>query len=142
GSLPTLEEQIKTKLQITKDELERCGRGVPEDESERLSFLVEIIQKFNLDIAHVTQGEESVSLTKTPKLFTRVRTCFNIWQKELDESIIRFNATLKSEIEEFEEFHRGRELPGFINYKTFEAIVKEKIENMEDPARNILKTVT
>ncbi|XP_073440805.1 interferon-induced GTP-binding protein Mx-like [Dendrobates tinctorius] len=142
GSLPTLEDQIKTKLQITKEELERCGRGVPEDESERLSFLVEIIQQFNLDIAHVTQGEESVSLTKTPKLFTRVRSCFNIWQEELDESIIRFNSSLKSEIEEFEKFHRGRELPGFINYKTFEAIVKEKIENMEDPARSILKTVT
>ncbi|KAM4043989.1 interferon-induced GTP-binding protein Mx-like [Anomaloglossus baeobatrachus] len=141
-SLPSLEDQIKDKLQITKDELEKCGRGVPEDESEKLSFLVEKIQQFNLDIAHATQGEESVSLTKTPKLFSRVRTCFNTWQTQLDDSIRSFNATLKEEIEEFEKFHRGRELPGFINYKTFEAIVKEKIGYMEDPAREVLKTVT
>ncbi|XP_056415674.1 interferon-induced GTP-binding protein Mx1-like [Hyla sarda] len=141
-SLPTLEDQIKTKLQATKDELEKCGRGVPEDESERLSFLVERIQQFNLDIAQVIQGEESVSLTKTPKLFSRVRTFFNTWQGELDDSIRRFNAVLKDEIEEFEKLHRGRELPGFINYKTFEAIVKEKIGAMEDPAREVLKTVT
>ncbi|XP_075710742.1 interferon-induced GTP-binding protein Mx1-like [Rhinoderma darwinii] len=141
-SLPTLEDQIKNKLQITKDELEKCGRGVPEDESERLSFLVEKIQQFNLDIAHVTQGEEFVSLNRTPKLFARVRTFFNTWQLELDESIMRFNSVLKDEIDEFEKLHRGRELPGFINYKTFEAIIKEKIENMEDPARDVLKTVT
>ncbi|KAM4045253.1 interferon-induced GTP-binding protein Mx2-like [Anomaloglossus baeobatrachus] len=141
-TLPTLEDQIKTKLQISKDELEKCGRGVPEDESERLSFLVEKIQQFNLDIAHATQGEESVSLTKTPKLFSRVRACFDIWQKDLDKSIIKFNYTLKNEIEEFEKFHRGRELPGFVNYKTFEIIIKEKIGNMEDPAKSVLKMVT
>ncbi|XP_066455296.1 interferon-induced GTP-binding protein Mx1-like [Eleutherodactylus coqui] len=140
-SLPTLEEQIKTKLQITKDELEKCGKGVPEDESERLSFLVEKIQQFNQEIAHVTQGEESVSITKNPKLFARVRSYFNTWQIELDEAIMRFNSVLKEEIEEFEKLHRGRELPGFINYKTFEAIVKEKLGNMEDPARDVLKTV-
>ncbi|XP_044140202.1 interferon-induced GTP-binding protein Mx2-like [Bufo gargarizans] len=141
-SLPALEDQIKNKLQITKDEMEKCGRGVPEDESERLAFLVEKIQQFNLDIAYVIQGEEFVSLTKTPKLVARVRTCFNTWQNELDKCIMRFNAVLKDEIEEFEKFHRGRELPGFINYKSFEAIVKEKIGNMEDPAREVLKTVT
>ncbi|XP_073526938.1 interferon-induced GTP-binding protein Mx-like [Phyllobates terribilis] len=141
-SLPSLDDQIKSKLQITKDELEKSGKGVPEDECERLSFLVEKIQQFNLEIAQATLGEESVSLTKIPKLFARVRTCFNIWQKELDDSILSFNSTLKEEIEEFEKFHRGRELPGFINYKTFEAIVKEKIGNLEDPAKEVLKTVT
>lgn len=141
-SLPTLENQIKTKLHITKDELEKCGRGVPEDESERLSFLVEKIQQFNQEIASVIQGEESVSLTKTPKLFARVRTYFNTWQNELDESIMRFHSALKGEIEEFLELHRGRELLRFINYKTFEAIVKERIGNIEDPARDVLKTVT
>ncbi|KAM3935766.1 interferon-induced GTP-binding protein Mx1-like isoform 1-T2 [Leptodactylus fuscus] len=140
-SLPALEDQIKNKLQITKDELEKCGRGVPEDESERLSFLVEKIQQFNLDIAHVTQGEEYVSLTRTPKLFAKVRKFFNTWQNELDEAIKMYNSVLKEEIEEFEKLHRGRELPGFINYKTFEAIVKEKIGDMEDPARDVLKNV-
>ncbi|XP_071994904.1 interferon-induced GTP-binding protein Mx1-like [Engystomops pustulosus] len=141
-SLPALEDQIKEKLQNTKDELEKCGLGVPEDESESLAFLVEKIQQFNLDIAYVIQGEESVSLTKTPKLFARVRKFFNTWQDELDDSIMEFNSKLKDEIKEYEKLHRGRELPGFINYKTFEAIVKEKIGNMEDPARDVLKAVT
>ncbi|MEE6514993.1 hypothetical protein FKM82_023466 [Ascaphus truei] len=141
-SLPSLEDQIKNKLQITKEELDRCGTGVPEDESGRLAFLVDKIQQFNQDIVRVTQGEEPVSLTKTPKLFAKVRDLFNTWQDELDETITEFNSTLEEEVSEFEAMHRGRELPGFINYKTFEAIVKDKIRNLEDPAREILKKVT
>ncbi|XP_075053380.1 interferon-induced GTP-binding protein Mx3-like [Mixophyes fleayi] len=140
-SLPTLEDQIKNKLHITKDELDRCGKGVPEDESDKITFLVEKIQLFNQDIVRVTQGEEFVSSKKDPKLFAEVRRYFNNWQDELDDSIMQFNEELRDEVEEFEKLHRGRELPGFINYKTFEAIVKDKIGNMEDPAREVMKTV-
>ncbi|XP_075053378.1 interferon-induced GTP-binding protein Mx3-like [Mixophyes fleayi] len=140
-SLPNLEDQIKNKLQTTKDDLDRCGKGVPENESDKITFLVEKIQQFNQDIVRVTQGEELVSATKTPKLYTKVRRFFSNWQTKLDKSIMQFNKVLHEEIEEYENMHRGKELPGFINYKTFEAIVKEKIGNMEDPARDTLKRV-
>ncbi|XP_063812673.1 interferon-induced GTP-binding protein Mx1-like isoform X2 [Pseudophryne corroboree] len=140
-SLPTLEEQIKDKLQSTRDELEKCGKGVPENEGDKLAFLVEKIQQFNQEIAQVTQGEEFLPSRKNPKLFAKVRTFFNTWQEELDQSIMRFNTALRDEVDEYEKVHRGRELPGFINYKTFEAIVKDKIGKMEDPARGVLKAV-
>uniref|UniRef100_A0A8C6V0J1 Interferon-induced GTP-binding protein Mx n=1 Tax=Neogobius melanostomus TaxID=47308 RepID=A0A8C6V0J1_9GOBI len=35
--------------------------------------------------------------------------------------------------------YRGKELPGFINYKTFEAMVKEQIKQLEEPAVKRLK---
>lgn len=38
--------------------------------------------------------------------------------------------------------HRGMELPGFSNYRTFESIVKEYIEELEKPALKLLKGVT
>uniref|UniRef100_A0A8C5LZ70 Uncharacterized protein n=2 Tax=Leptobrachium leishanense TaxID=445787 RepID=A0A8C5LZ70_9ANUR len=141
-SLPTLEEQIKDKLQNTREDLNRCGTGVPEDENEQLAFLVDKIQQFNQCIVRATQGEEFISLTKTPKLFGKVRNLFNTWQDNLDEKIEEYNVALKEEIAEFETLHRGRELPGFVNYKTFEAIVKEKISNIEEPARETLQNVT
>ncbi|KAM4796608.1 interferon-induced GTP-binding protein Mx1-like [Rhinophrynus dorsalis] len=141
-SLPTLEEQIKSKLQVTKQELDKCGTGVPADASDQLAFLVDKIQQFNQDIVRATQGEENVSSSKTPKLFTKVRALFNTWQDELDNSTEQFNNDLEEEISEFENLHRGRELPGFINYKTFEAIVKDKIGTMEEPAKEALKTIT
>ncbi|MEQ2183062.1 hypothetical protein GOODEAATRI_028767 [Goodea atripinnis] len=48
---------------------------------------------------------------------------------------------IESEVEEYEERYRGRELPGFINYKTFEVMVKEQIRLLEEPAIRKLKDV-
>lgn len=52
------------------------------------------------------------------------------------------NAKIDSEIKEHEQKYRGRELPGFINYKTFEVMVKEQIKQMEEPAVKKLKDVS
>lgn len=46
------------------------------------------------------------------------------------------------EIEKFENRYRGRELPGFVNYKTFEIIIKQQIRELEEPAVDMLRTVT
>lgn len=51
------------------------------------------------------------------------------------------NSRLEKEVEEYEERYRGRELPGFINYKTFESLVKEQIKQLEEPAVKRLKDV-
>lgn len=37
--------------------------------------------------------------------------------------------------------YRGRELPGFINYKTFEFMVKEQVKELEEPAVRRLKDI-
>lgn len=54
---------------------------------------------------------------------------------------VAVNQSLEEEVEEYEERYRGRELPGFINYKTFEFMVKEQIKELEEPAVRILKDV-
>lgn len=51
------------------------------------------------------------------------------------------NDRLEKEVEEYEERYRGRELPGFINYKTFESMVKEQVKQLEEPAVQRLKAV-
>lgn len=43
---------------------------------------------------------------------------------------------------EYERKYRGRELPGFVNYKTFEGMVKEQIKQLEEPAVLKLKEVS
>lgn len=44
-------------------------------------------------------------------------------------------------MEAYEDKYRGRELPGFINYKTFEVMVKEQIKQLEEPAVKKLKDI-
>lgn len=41
----------------------------------------------------------------------------------------------------YEDQYRGREFPGFINYRTFEDIIKEQILDLEEPAIVILNNV-
>ncbi|XP_063809930.1 interferon-induced GTP-binding protein Mx-like [Pseudophryne corroboree] len=134
-SLPSLEHQLKQKLQKTNDELEKCGQIVPDDEQERFTFLLDMINQFNQDIVSVTQGEE-----ENPKLYAKLRDSYSDWQTKLDGCYDY--TTRKDEVEEFVKLQRGRELPPFINYKTFEAIVKKEIGSMQDPATEVLKAVT
>jgi len=47
--------------------------------------------------------------------------------------------TLRDEVEEYVRTRRGKELPGFVNYRTFENIVKKHIEELEEPALKLLK---
>lgn len=61
-------------------------------------------------------------------------THFQIWNTAVNWNIERGVA-------QYERTYRGRELPGFINYKTFEGMVKEQIKQLEEPAVLKLKEV-
>uniref|UniRef100_A0A8C1Z9W4 Uncharacterized protein n=1 Tax=Cyprinus carpio TaxID=7962 RepID=A0A8C1Z9W4_CYPCA len=112
-SLPRLEEQIETKLDETQKELEAYGNGPPSDPAERLSFFIDKVTAFTHDMFNLTTGEEV--------------KCIYFIEKEVDN---------------YEAKYRGRELPGFINYKTFEGLVREQIKLLEKPALKTLKTVS
>lgn len=49
---------------------------------------------------------------------------------------------LYKEVYTFEMQYRGRELPGFVNYKTFENIIRRQIKTLEEPAMEMLHKVT
>uniref|UniRef100_A0A8C8UIX7 GED domain-containing protein n=1 Tax=Peromyscus maniculatus bairdii TaxID=230844 RepID=A0A8C8UIX7_PERMB len=50
--------------------------------------------------------------------------------------------SLYNEVWKFEKHYRGRELPGFVNYKTFETIIRNQIKVLEEPAVDMLHRVT
>ncbi|XP_074851998.1 interferon-induced GTP-binding protein Mx1-like [Carettochelys insculpta] len=141
-SLPTLEKQIKDKLQVTNNKLQKCGTGVPESVEEQMLFLVEKLKHFNQDIMNSVQGDEFVHGKKKQRLFTKVRKCFNEWETSVNDSTLCVRDIMKEEVWGFENLYRGRELPGFVNYKTFEAIVRQQMVMLKPPAITVLKTVT
>ncbi|KAL6481073.1 hypothetical protein MHYP_G00091530 [Metynnis hypsauchen] len=140
-SLPRLEEQIEAKLAETQAELERYGNGPPTEPAERIYFLIDKVTAFNQDALNLTIGEE---LKTTPHLniFSKLRRTFSSWKDQLDDSGETFNKRIEKEVGAYEEKYRGRELPGFINYKTFEVMVKEQIKKLEEPAIRKLKEVS
>uniref|UniRef100_A0A3Q1JRY5 Interferon-induced GTP-binding protein Mx n=1 Tax=Anabas testudineus TaxID=64144 RepID=A0A3Q1JRY5_ANATE len=140
-SLPRLEEQIEEKLAQTQAELERYGTGPPSDAAERLLFLIDKITTFCQDVSNLTTGEE-LKFGDKLNVFSMLRNEFGRWNDHLDRSGENFNKRIEREVAEHEERYRGRELPGFINYKTFEVMVKEQIKQLEEPAVKKLKDVS
>ncbi|KAF4119069.1 interferon-induced GTP-binding protein MxB [Onychostoma macrolepis] len=140
-SLPRLEEQIEAKLAETQKELEAYGNGPPTDLGERLSFLVDKVTAFTRDTLNLTVGEE-VKCAPDILIFPELRQEFAKWNSFLDNSGYLFNKKIEKEVDNYETKYRGRELPGFINYKTFEGLVKDQIKLLEEPALKTLKTTS
>uniref|UniRef100_A0A672M9W7 Interferon-induced GTP-binding protein MxA-like n=1 Tax=Sinocyclocheilus grahami TaxID=75366 RepID=A0A672M9W7_SINGR len=140
-SLPHLEEQIENKLAETQKELEKYGNGPPSDPAERLSFFIDKVTAFTQDMFNLTTGEE-VKCASDLLIFPELRDEFLKWNSFLDRLGVSFNKKIEKQVGNYEAKYRGRELPGFINYKTFEGLVREQIKLLEEPALKTLKTVS
>ncbi|XP_062432325.1 interferon-induced GTP-binding protein Mx-like [Rhea pennata] len=139
-TLPTLENQIRSELQKTLQELQKYRRGIPTTESDKLLFLTDLIKLYNEDIAHSMHGEEHLSGNEV-RLFTKIRREFQNWEGVLQDSSIKVTKIVPKKVWKYEAQYRGRELPGFTSYRTFEDIIKEQIMKLEEPAVAILNTV-
>lgn len=140
-SLPLLENQIKKCHQTASEELQKYGADIPEDDNEKTFFLIDKINTFNQDITAIVQGEENV-VEGECRLFTRIREEFFSWSNEIEKNFQSGYDILYNEVWKFEKQYRGRELPGFVNYKTFENIIRSQIKVLEEPAVEMLHKVT
>ncbi|NXF04323.1 MX protein, partial [Smithornis capensis] len=139
-TLPSLESQIRETLQRTLQELQRYNTRTPRTESEKLMFLTELIKLFNQDISRTMRGEEQL-FGEEVRLFTKIRREFQTWGVILMECAVKAKKTVPGKAWRYEDQYRGREFPGFTNYRTFEDIIKEQIIELEEPAIEILNNV-
>ncbi|NWU53869.1 MX protein, partial [Dromas ardeola] len=139
-TLPTLENQIREVLQKTLQDLQKYRRGTPRTDSEKLIFLTDLIKLFNQDISQVIRGEEQLFGNEI-RLFTKIRREFRTWEVTLLECAAKVKKNVPSKVWKYEDQYRGREFPGFTNYRTFEDIIKEQIIELEEPAVEILNNV-
>nr|P33238.1 RecName: Full=Interferon-induced GTP-binding protein Mx; AltName: Full=Interferon-inducible Mx protein [Anas platyrhynchos]CAA79731.1 Mx protein [Anas platyrhynchos] len=139
-TLPTIESQIREVLQKSVQELQKYRRGTPTIETEKLAFLTDLIKLFNQDVSRVICGEEHLFGNEI-RLFAKLRKEFQTWGLLLLENAAKVQKSIPSKMWKYEDQYRGREFPGFINYRTFEDIIKEQILDLEEPAIVILNNV-
>uniref|UniRef100_A0A8C6HP24 Interferon-induced GTP-binding protein Mx1 n=1 Tax=Mus spicilegus TaxID=10103 RepID=A0A8C6HP24_MUSSI len=140
-SLPLLEDQINSSHQSASEELQKYGADIPEDDRTRMSFLVNKISAFNRNIMNLIQAQETVSEGDS-RLFTKLRNEFLAWDDHIEEHLKKDSPEVQSKMKEFENQYRGRELPGFVDYKAFESIIKKRVKALEEYAVNMLRRVT
>ncbi|NXI42544.1 MX protein, partial [Galbula dea] len=139
-ALPALENQIREMLQKTLQELQKYRRGTPSTDSEKLIFLTDMIKFFNHEVSQTTHGEEQLFGSEM-RLFAKIRKEFQGWAVLLLQCADQVKKNVPTRARKYEEQYRGRELPAFSNYRTFEDIIKEQIMDLEMPAIEILKNV-
>uniref|UniRef100_A0A8C7VAE7 Interferon-induced GTP-binding protein Mx n=1 Tax=Oryzias sinensis TaxID=183150 RepID=A0A8C7VAE7_9TELE len=140
-SLPRLEEQIETKLKQTQPKLDNLGCGPPSEPSEKLGFLIDKVTSFTQDAVYLSKGEDLRCGYKS-KIFSVLRQRFASWNLLIEDSGTTFSCNIEKEVAQYDRKYRGKELPGFINYKTFEAMVQEQVKQLEEPAVLKLKEVS
>lgn len=137
-SLPYLENQIRESHRQATNELSLCGTNVPNNDSERMMFLINKIKKFQCCIQQLVDGEE-VLCKKDARLCNQVRETFANWDDVLRRNIENVKGVMHDEVSKYEKQYRGNELLGFVNYKTFAVIVQEYIDRLVQPAVDMLQ---
>ncbi|KAF3855947.1 hypothetical protein F7725_016670 [Dissostichus mawsoni] len=104
-----------------------------------------LAEKLTLELVHhikmllvLTMCEQIEKKLKTTQ--ANLDKCGHGPPPDATERIVHWN--IEKEVNQYERKYRGRELPGFISYKTFEGMVKEQIKQLEGPALLKLKGVT
>ncbi|XP_071994905.1 interferon-induced GTP-binding protein Mx-like isoform X1 [Engystomops pustulosus] len=140
-TLPSIDQQIRSKLREAEEQLRRIGSGVPDSEEEKAQFIIARIRDFDDGILKVVNGDEEGD-SEELKLFKNLRKLFDSWEREIKNSCAEFVNEMRKEKDVYENLYRGRELVGFINYKKFENIMRKHVVTFQVPATQLLHEVT
>ncbi|XP_071994911.1 interferon-induced GTP-binding protein Mx1-like isoform X2 [Engystomops pustulosus] len=140
-TLPSIDQQIRSKLREAEEQLRRIGCGVPDSEAEMAQFIIARVRDFDDGILKIINGDEE-GHSEDLKLFKNVRKYFDSWETEIKNVCAEFVNQMRNENNVYENRYRGRELVGFINYRKFENIMRKHIVKFESPATNLLHEVT
>ncbi|XP_059824739.1 interferon-induced GTP-binding protein Mx-like [Hypanus sabinus] len=141
-TLPSIQNEIQCKIADTNKELQRLGRRVPVDDEEKMSFLIDKIRGYIEDIVNVTSGEYTKDYSDNDRLYSMACTAFGDWNDLLISEQAETEKVMKAKVTEHFAKSRGRELPGFTNYKIFESLARNLILKMQPHSLTMLKEIS
>uniref|UniRef100_A0A4W3JA90 Interferon-induced GTP-binding protein Mx-like n=1 Tax=Callorhinchus milii TaxID=7868 RepID=A0A4W3JA90_CALMI len=138
--LPKFEKELSDRIYTITQELKYYGEGVPDTENEKITFLIQKINTFGQHVVSLALGEEPETFIQKERCYSKVRKEFQQWKVYLNHAL--HQCEYQQQQQQKVRMYRGRELPGFTNYKTFEAIIKQQVCRLEQPAMLKLKNIT
>ncbi|KAJ8005563.1 hypothetical protein DPEC_G00119240 [Dallia pectoralis] len=122
-SLPEISEKIKNMLGDVRNKLNKLRRDHPQDASEKRKCLMKVITDFNEKITQLSNGD---TFTRD-NLFVLMRKEFTHWMECLTNTEANYSNHVQQVSAEYDEQHRGSELPGFSNYSVFRQVVQKLV---------------
>ncbi|XP_016117444.1 interferon-induced GTP-binding protein Mx1-like [Sinocyclocheilus grahami] len=136
-SLPSLTEQIQTRLLNVQRDLKSYEQGPPLEEEMMGPFLSEIILEFSDQINELSRTGHS----KDKNIYISLRPVFKKWDIYLRSTEVSFKARVTEMIEKYNEIHRGRELLTFSEFCEYECVIQNHVAALQEPAMATLKDV-
>ncbi|KAI1899078.1 hypothetical protein AGOR_G00057780 [Albula goreensis] len=137
SSLPIICEDVKKILWDTKKALSQFEKGPPLEPHKMKSYLINIMVEFNSKIDRLCSGE----VFNKENLYCEMRDEFEKWKAHLDGTKEGFQRSMWQTVNEYERTHRGSELPGFSNYKVFQKVIQDLVEELKQPAMDTMKVI-
>ncbi|XP_072116124.1 interferon-induced GTP-binding protein Mx-like [Mobula birostris] len=141
-TLPNIQNEIQRKIADTNKELERLGQRVPVDDEEKTDFLLDKIRGYIEDVVNVTKGEYTKDYSDNDRLYSMASRAFGEWNELLNSDQAESEKLMKATVTEYFAMSRGRELPGFTNYKIFESLAKSLILKKQPYCLIMLKEIS
>ncbi|XP_071210496.1 interferon-induced GTP-binding protein Mx2-like [Salvelinus alpinus] len=136
-SLPQMSETIKEKLGEVKHLLSQIEGGPPMEPEEKRKYLIQVITDFNEQITQLSKGDIIVE----ENLFELMRMEFTEWMECLKNAKSHYHEVVQQVVDEYDQKHRGSELPGFSNYRVFQHVVQKLVSELKRPAMTTLQTI-
>uniref|UniRef100_A0A4W5K2C6 GED domain-containing protein n=1 Tax=Hucho hucho TaxID=62062 RepID=A0A4W5K2C6_9TELE len=100
-------------------------------------FLLQVITDFNEQITQLSKGDIIV----VENLFELMRREFTVWMECLKNAKSNYHKVVHQVVDEYDQKHRGSELPGFSNYRVFQHVVQKLVAELKRPAMMTLQTI-
>ncbi|KAM9454799.1 interferon-induced GTP-binding protein Mx1-like [Clarias gariepinus] len=137
-SIPLISDEVKKQLWSLRKELSHCEAGPPLDPLKRKAFFINVITNFYDKINRLASGEA----VNNENLFILLRSEIKVWKDHLDKTKKSFQKMAQEVVDEYDLRHRGRELPGFSDYKVFEMMVQKLVIQLSGPATDTLRAIS
>lgn len=145
NALPGMREEISSKLETTRKELDELGRGAGETSSEASMTLMRIVFEYNNLLTESTVGRYVDKRLWAPsiRLCTRVRDLYDTFKASVESTRPPFegDSAFIDEVESDIRSSRGRELPGFLNSRIFESRVARYVEDWRTASNKLVADV-
>lgn len=144
--LPLMRKEINELKENTIAELAKMGKSPPTKPSEIREVMLGLAQEVAAMVGESEKGVYSNPLFTEHhlRLIARIREEDGP-QDKFRESVLKSKpvekwevGTLRIEMARM----RGRELPGFLNWKVFELLLKQSVKDWREPAFELLKSTT
>ncbi|XP_078416439.1 interferon-induced GTP-binding protein Mx3-like [Cetorhinus maximus] len=136
--LPGIHEKIGSKINEITKQFNEMGGTIPEDTKARVHILTSKILNYCDELTNLAMGDYKKKYSSEVKLHHFAREKFAEWYKKLDGAKIKLDEGAMNMVKHHEKHSKGRELPGFTNYRVFEAIIRDQIQELLEPSLEMM----